>query len=249
MGLGWGVFGVRVYYLMFLFFFFSSRRRHTRCSRDWSSDVCSSDLSYFFAPPRIWENMLTNVMIRIEDAAWLKRRLVKFFLEVAQDLERARLSDRPRSAWRRLLYPLGRLLVYGPLRDNLGMRRIRIAYTAGEAIGSEIIVFFRALGINVKQLYGMTEASVFVAVQKDGDVRLDTVGTPMPQVEIKISEQGEVMFRTPGVFQGYFKNPEATAATLSDGWIRSGDAGFLDASGHLKIIDRANDVCRLAHGN
>src|SRR5207245_1656294 len=123
-------------------------------------------------------------------------------------------------------YPLGRLLVYGPLRDNLGMRRIRIAYTAGEAIGSEIIVFFRALGINVKQLYGMTEASVFVAVQKDGDVRLDTVGTPMPRVEIKISEQGEVMFRTPGVFQGYFKNPEATAATLSDGWIRSGDAGF-----------------------
>src|SRR5207247_8402414 len=116
-------------------------------------------------------------------------------------------------AWRRLLYPLGHLLVYGPLRDNLGMRRIRIAYTAGEAIGSEIIVFFRALGINVKQLYGMTEASVFVAVQKDGDVRLDTVGTPMPQVEIKISEQGEVMFRTPGVFQGYFKNPEATAAT------------------------------------
>jgi len=204
--------------------------------------------SYFFAPPRIWENMLTNVMIRIEDAAWLKRRLVKFFLEVAQDLERARLSDRPLSAWRRLLYPVGHLLVYGPLRDNLGMRRIRIAYTAGEAIGSEIIVFFRALGINVKQLYGMTEASVFVAVQKDGDVRLDTVGTPMPQVEIKISEQGEVMFRTPGVFQGYFKNPEATQATLVDGWIRSGDAGFLDASGHLKIIDRANDVGRLAHG-
>jgi long-chain acyl-CoA synthetase len=204
--------------------------------------------SYFFAPPRIWESILTNVMIRIEDAAWLKRRLVKFFLGVAQDLERARLSDRPCSGWRRLLYPLGRLLVYGPLRDNLGMRRIRVAYTAGEAIGSEIFVFFRALGINVKQLYGMTEASVFVAVQKDGDVRLDTVGTPMPQVEIKISEQGEVMFRTPGVFQGYFKNPEATAATLSDGWIRSGDAGFLDASGHLKIIDRAKDVGRLAHG-
>ena len=204
--------------------------------------------SYFFAPPRIWESILTNVMIRIEDAAWFKRRLVKFFLGVAQDLERARLSDRPCSGWRRLLYPLGRLLVYGPLRDNLGMRRIRVAYTAGEAIGSEIFVFFRALGINVKQLYGMTEASVFVAVQKDGDVRLDTVGTPMPQVEIKISEQGEVMFRTPGVFQGYFKNPEATAATLSDGWIRSGDAGFLDASGHLKIIDRAKDVGRLAHG-
>src|SRR3989442_8144029 len=204
--------------------------------------------TYFFAPPRIWENLLTNVMIRVEDAARPKRALVHFFLGVAQAMERARLHGRAPSAWRRLLYPLGQALVYGPLRDNLGMRRIRVAYTAGEAIGSEIIVFFRSLGINVKQLYGMTEASVFVAVQKDGDVRLDTVGTPMPQVEIKISEQGEVMFRTPGVFQGYFKNPEATAATLSDGWIRSGDAGFLDASGHLKIIDRANDVGRLAHG-
>jgi len=128
------------------------------------------------------------------------------------------------------------------------MRRIRIAYTAGEAIGAEIFVFFRALGINVKQLYGMTEASVFVAVQKDGDVRLDTVGTPMPQVEIKIADQGEVMFRSPGVFQGYFKNPEATAATVVDGWIRSGDAGFLDRDGHLKIIDRAKDVGRLADG-
>src|SRR5262249_21658474 len=131
--------------------------------------------SYFFAPPRIWESILTNVMIRIDDAARLKRGLVKFFLRLAQHLERARLSGRPLSAWRRALYPLGRILVYGPLRDNLGMRRIRIAYTAGEAIGSEIFVFFRALGINVKQLYGMTEASVFVAVQKDGDVRLDTV--------------------------------------------------------------------------
>src|SRR5713101_5649015 len=144
--------------------------------------------------------------------------------------------------------PLGRLLVYAPLRDNLGMRRVRIAYTAGEAIGPEIFVFFRALGINLKQLYGMTEASVFVAVQKDGDVRLDTVGTPMPQVEIRISEQGEVLFRGPGVFQGYFKNPEATRQTLEDGWIRSGDAGFLDAAGHLKIIDRAKDVTRLADG-
>src|SRR5215475_4938162 len=218
-----------------------------------SADTVLADLkeigpTYFFAPPRIWESILTNVMIRIEDAAWLKRRLVKFFLGVAQDLERARLSDRPLSTWRRLFYPLGRLLVYGPLRDNLGMRRIRIAYTAGEAIGSEIFVFFRALGINVKQLYGMTEASVFVAVQKDGDVRLDTVGTPMPEVEIRISDAGEVLFRSPGVFQGYFKNPEATRQTVEDGWIHSGDAGFLDHAGHLKIIDRAKDLGRLADG-
>jgi long-chain acyl-CoA synthetase len=205
--------------------------------------------TYFFAPPRIWENLLTNVLVRLEDAAWPKRRLTHFFLTLAQDLERRRLGGQPSPWLARLLAPLGRLLVCGPLRDNLGMRRIRIAYTAGEAIGPEIFVFFRALGINVKQLYGMTEASVFVAMQKDGDVRLDTVGTPMPEVEIKISEAGEVLFRSPGVFQGYFKNPDATKQTVDDeGWIRSGDAGFLDHAGHLKIIDRAKDLGRLADG-
>ena len=212
------------------------------------SDLKEIGPTYFFAPPRIWENLLTNVLIRIEDAAWVKRTLVRFFLDVAQGLERARLVGTPARGWWRLVYPLGRILVYGPLRDNLGMRRIRVAYTAGEAIGPEIFVFFRALGINVKQLYGMTESSVFVAVQKDGDVRLDTVGTPMPEVDIKISESGEVLFRSPGVFVGYYKNDEATAQTVVDGWLRSGDAGFLDAAGHLKIIDRARDVSRLANG-
>ncbi len=204
--------------------------------------------TYFFAPPRIWETLLTNVMVRVDDAAWPKRRLVGFFLDVAQDLERARLSGRPLSGWRRLVYPLGELLVYGPLRDNLGMRRVRRAYTAGEAIGPEIFLFFRGLGINVKQLYGMTEASVFITIQRDGDVRLDSVGTPIPGVEVRISEQGEVLFRSPGVFQGYHKNPEATAEVLENGWFRSGDAGFLDAAGHLKIIDRVRDVSRLAGG-
>jgi long-chain acyl-CoA synthetase len=208
--------------------------------------------TYFFAPPRIWENLLTTVMIRIEDAARPKRALVRFFLGVAQGRERARLAGRTPVWWRRLLARLvalvGRLLVTGPLRDNLGLRRIRVAYTAGEAIGPEIFVFFRALGVNVKQLYGMTESSALVAIQRDGDVRLDTVGTPLPGVEIRISEQGEVLYRSPGVFVGYYRNPEATAQTLVDGWVRSGDAGFLDAAGHLKIIDRAKDVSRLAGG-
>jgi long-chain acyl-CoA synthetase len=212
------------------------------------SDLKEIGPTYFFAPPRIWENLLTNVLVRLEDAAWPKRKLTHVFLGLAQDLERRRLGGQPSSWPARLLAPLGRLLVCGPLRDNLGMRRIRIAYTAGEAIGPEIFVFFRALGINVKQLYGMTEASVFVAVQKDGDVRLDTVGTPMPEVDIKISDAGEVLFRSPGVFQGYFKNPEATRQTVEDGWIHSGDAGFLDHAGHLKIIDRARDLGRLADG-
>jgi len=204
--------------------------------------------TYFFAPPRIWESVLTNVMIRIEDASRPKRALVRFFLDVAQQQERRRLAGQRAGGWRRWLTPLGRLLVYGPLTDNLGLRRIRVAYTAGEAIGPEIFVFFRALGINVKQLYGMTESSALIAIQKDGDVRLDTVGTPLPEVEVRISEQGEILFRSPGVFQGYFKNPEATAQTLVDGWVRTGDAGFIDASGHLKIIDRARDVSRLADG-
>ena len=213
------------------------------------SDLREIGPTYFFAPPRIWESLLTNVMVRIEDCAWPKRRLVRFFLDVAQDLERARLSGGRGAAWRRLLYPLGRLLVYGPLRDNLGMRRVRRAYTAGEAIGPEIFVFFRGLGINVKQLYGMTEASVFVTIQRDGDVRLDSVGTPIKDVELKISPEGEVCYRSPGIFQGYYKNEAATRQVmLEGGWMRSGDAGFLDAAGQLKIIDRAQDLSRLSDG-
>jgi long-chain acyl-CoA synthetase len=204
--------------------------------------------TYFFAPPRIWENILTNVMIRLEDAAWVKRKVVHFFLDMAQAIERRRLTGRPATLWLRLLYALGHPLVYEPLKDNLGMRRIRLAYTAGEAIGPEIFLFFRALGINVKQLYGMTESSVFVAIQKDGDARLDTVGTPIPGVEIRISGTGEVLFRSPGTFQGYYKNPDATREMMEDGWVHTGDAGFIDHDGHLKIIDRAKDVSRLADG-
>jgi long-chain acyl-CoA synthetase len=204
--------------------------------------------TYFFAPPRIWENLLTSVMIRIEDAAWPKRRLVSFFLDLAQGLERRRLAGQPVTVWRRLLLPLGEALVYGPLRDNLGLRRIRRAYTAGEAIGPEIFVFFRAIGVNIKNLYGMTEASVFLSIQKDGDVRLDTVGTPIPDVELRLSADGEVLYRSPGIFQGYYKDPEATRRATEDGWVRSGDAGFIDHAGHLRIIDRAKDVSRLADG-
>ena len=212
------------------------------------SDLKEIGPTYFFAPPRIWESLLTSVMVRLEDCAWPKRQLVQSFLGLAQAMERLRLGAEPVPVWRRLLYPIGQLLVYGPLRDNLGMRRVRRAYTAGEAIGPEIFLFFRSLGINVKQLYGMTEASVFVTIQKDGDVRLDTVGTPVPEVEIRISAEAEVLYRSPGVFQGYYKNPEATRQTVEDGWLHSGDAGFLDARGHLKIIDRAKDVTRLDDG-
>jgi len=204
--------------------------------------------TYFFAPPRIWENILTQVMLRIDDAAAPKRRMVHFFLDVARRVERRRLAHEPVPLADQLLYQVGRALVYGPLRDNLGMRRIRLAYTAGEAIGPELFEFYRSLGINVKQLYGMTESSALVCIQADGDVKLDTVGTPLPDVELRISEEGEVLYRSPGVFVGYYKNPEATRETVEDGWVHSGDAGVIDRSGHLRIIDRARDVGRLADG-
>jgi long-chain acyl-CoA synthetase len=204
--------------------------------------------TYFFAPPRIWENLLTSVLIRVDDAWAPKRAMVRFFLEVARRMERARLAHRAPAFLDRLLAPLGRLLVYGPLRDNLGMRRIRVAYTAGEAIGPELLEFYRSLGVNVKQVYGMTESSALISIQRDGDVKLDTVGTPLPGVEIRIAESGEVLFRSPGMFRGYYKNDAATGQTIENGWVHTGDAGVFDRDGHLKIIDRARDVGRLATG-
>ena len=204
--------------------------------------------TYFFAPPGIYQRILTGAMIRIEDASAPKRGLVRFFLDVARRVERQRLGGKPVSVGDRLLHAVGQVLVYGPLRDNLGMSRVRLAYTAGEAIGPELFEFYRALGVNMKQLYGMTESSALICIQRDDQVRLDTVGTPLTGVEVRIDESGEVLYRSPGVFVGYYKNPEATRQTLEDGWVRSGDAGIIDRDGHLRIIDRARDVGRLADG-
>jgi len=204
--------------------------------------------TYIFQPPRIWENMLTQVMIKMEDAAWIKQKMFHYFMDLANRVEKLRMAHEPVPIGQKFLYLLGRLLVYGPLVDNLGMRKVRVAYTAGEAIGPEIFEFFRSLGINLKQLYGMTESSALVSIQKDGDIEPETVGTPVPGVEIKISENGEVVYKSPGNFVGYFKNPEATEETLEDGWVHSGDAGYLTEQGHLKIIDRAKDVSKLTDG-
>ncbi len=205
--------------------------------------------TYFFAPPRIYESILTQVMIRMEDAGWLKRRLFHYFMGVARRVGGPILDKAPVALKDRLLYALGSLLVYGPLKNTLGMSRIRIAYTAGEAIGPDIFAFYRSLGINVKQLYGMTECSVFLCIQPNGEVKPDTVGTPVPGVEIRIAENGEVLYKSPGVFAGYYKNPQATAETKRpDGWVHSGDAGFFGDDGHLRIIDRAKDVGKLLDG-
>ena len=219
-----------------------------------SSATVMSDLrevgpSYFFAPPAIYENLLTNVMIRMEDASRFKRNLFNKFLAIAKRVGCQMLDGKAVSITDRLLYSLGEILIYGPLKNTLGFSRIRIAYTAGEAIGPDIFDFYRSLGINIKQLYGQTEGAVFVTMQPDGEIKPDTVGTPAPQVEIKIAENGEVLYRGPGVFQSYYKNPEATAETKTeDGWVHTGDAGFFDSDGHLKIIDRAKDVGKLNNG-
>ena len=205
--------------------------------------------TYFFAPPRIFENILTTVMIRIEDAAPWKQRMFHYFMDLAGRVGRDILDGKPVPLIDRLKYRLGEFLVYGPLKNVLGLTRMRLGYTAGEAIGPDIFDFYRSLGLNLKQLYGSTEASVFITIQPNGDIRSDSVGVPAPGVDIRVADTGEVLFKSPGVFQAYYKNDEATAETkTADGWVHTGDAGFLDADGHLKIIDRAKDVGRLTDG-
>jgi long-chain acyl-CoA synthetase len=205
--------------------------------------------SYYFAPPRVFEGLLTSVTIRMEDASAPKRWLYKTCMDWARAIGPRRMAGETLDLGDRLRYRLGDLLIYGPLRNALGLSRVRVAYTAGEAIGPDLFSFFRAIGVNLKQLYGSTETAVFVCLQPDHEVRADTVGVPIEGVEIQVAEGGEIWVRSPGLLSGYYKNPEATAEVLTaEGWYRTGDAGFLDAGGHLKIIDRAKDVGRLVDG-
>ncbi|MDX1593360.1 MAG: AMP-binding protein [Gammaproteobacteria bacterium] len=220
-----------------------------------SGDTVMTDMreigpTYFFAPPAIFENLLTNVSIRIEDASAIKQWLYKHYIDVARHVGVRILEGEPVSAWERFEYFLGSLLVYGPLKNVLGFSKVRVAYTAGEAIGPEIFDFYRGLGMNIKQLYGQTEASVFITMHPDGEVKPDTVGVPAPGVEVKITDSGEVLYRSPGVFMRYHKNEEATAETKTpDGWVMTGDAGYFGEDGHLRIIDRAKDVGKLNDGS
>ncbi|MPQ94531.1 long-chain fatty acid--CoA ligase [Thioclava sp. JE_KL1] len=206
--------------------------------------------TYFFAPPRVFENQLTSVMIRMEDAGKLKKKLFDHYMKVAREVGPDILDGKPVSFGKRMSYALGNFFVYGPLKNTLGFSRIRVGYTAGEAIGPEIFSFYRSLGINLKQLYGQTEASVFITQQPDGEVRADTVGVPSPGVEVKIADNGEVFYRSPGTFVEYYKNAESTASTKDpEGWVATGDAGFFEEdTGHLRIIDRAKDVGKMADG-
>ena len=214
-----------------------------------TADMCEIGPTYYFAPPRVLEALLTQVMIRMEDASAIKRRMFHYFMRVARNVGGRLLDGEPVGIADRLLYALGSWFIYAPLRNSLGMSRVRVAYTAGEAIGPDLFTFYRSLGINLKQLYGSTETSVFVCVQENGGVKADTVGPPVKGVEIRLTDAGEILIRSPGLFREYYKAPEATQeAKDAEGWFHTGDAGYFDEGGHLKIIDRAKDVGRLADG-
>lgn len=205
--------------------------------------------TYAFAPPRVFEGMLTRIMIRMEDASWLKRKLFHYYMGVAKKWGERILDGKPVPLPARLNYALGNLLVYGPLKNVMGLTTVRVGYTAGEAIGPELFSFFRSIGLNLKQLYGQTEAFLFVTCQKDDGVRADCVGPATPNVEIRIAEDGEVLYKSPGQFVGYYKDPDKTAETMTpDGFVKTGDAGFFEKDGQLRIIDRAKDVGRLRSG-
>ena len=221
-----------------------------------SADTLSTDLreigpTYYFAPPRVFEMQLTNVMIRMEDSGRFKKWLFDYFMEHARHVGGDILDGKSVGFGSRIKYLLGELAIYGPLKNTLGLSKVRVGYTAGEAIGPEIFEFYRSLGINLKQLYGQTEASVYITQQPDGEVRGDTVGVPTPGVEVRIGDNGEVYYKSPGTFVEYYKNPESTAETKDpEGWVATGDAGFFEEdTGHLRIIDRAKDVSKMSDGS
>ena len=219
-----------------------------------SAETVMTDLreigpTYYFAPPRVFESLLTSLSIRMEDASRIKQGLYNWFMRVARRHGSDILDGRPVSAKNRLLYALGSVLVYGPLKNTLGMSRIRVAYTAGAAIGPDLFRFYRSIGINLKQLYGSTETCAYVCLQPDGQIKFDSVGKAAPGVEVKIAENGEVLVRGTMVLKEYYKRPDATAESIdSAGYFHTGDAGVFDADGHLKIIDRAKDVGHLSTG-
>jgi long-chain acyl-CoA synthetase len=201
-----------------------------------------------FSPPRIWENMVSDVQVKVEDSSRLKRSIYRWSIRKGEQAADLRMAKRPLPARLALENRIAGLVCFLWIKDKLGLRRIKRAYTGGAALGPDIFRFFHALGINLKQIYGQTEVSGISVLHGDGDVKYQTVGVPVPGCEIRIADSGEILTRSPSVFIGYYKNPEATAETLEDGWLHSGDAGYLDADGHLVVIDRAKDVMTLHDG-
>jgi long-chain acyl-CoA synthetase len=204
--------------------------------------------SFYLAAPRSWDNLLTQVQVRMEDSTRLKKAIYDFFMNLAIAGERAKLEGRAPNALQRALRPLGEVLVYGPIKDQLGLTRLRHAFTGGEAIGEDTFVFYRALGVKLRQLYGQTECAAYNAMQDEAEVRLHTVGRPLPGVEARISPAGEILVRSGSVFSGYWHNDEATRAALEDGWLHTGDAGYLEPDGHLVVLGRLAEVVHTAQG-
>jgi long-chain acyl-CoA synthetase len=205
--------------------------------------------SAFLAAPRIWENLLTQLQVKASDASWLKRRTFEYFRDKAIEGELLRADGKPVPAGLRALLALGECLVYGPVRDQIGLRRARWCLTGGAPLGADTFRFFRAFGVNLKQVYGSTELGAFVSVQPDSAANPNTVGPPGPGIEVRIAENGEVLVRGANVFCGYHKQGAATREAIdAQGWFHTGDAGFIDPQGHLAIIDRAKDVGKLGEG-
>jgi long-chain acyl-CoA synthetase len=201
-----------------------------------------------FSPPRIWENMVSRVQVKIEDTSHFKRRVYDWALPIGYQMADTRFRKEEPGRALRFKYWLADWTIFQEIKDHLGLRHIRRAYTGGAALGPDVFRFFHALGVNLKQIYGQTEVSGISVLHRDGDIKFQSVGTPIPDTEVKLAENGEILVRSPAVFQGYYKNPEATAGTLIDGWMHSGDAGFFDEDGHLVVIDRAKDVMTLHDG-
>jgi long-chain acyl-CoA synthetase len=204
--------------------------------------------TWYLAAPRAWDNMLTRVQVGIEDSTPGKRRLFNYFMPRAIEIERRRLAGRTPTLPERLLLAVGELFVCGPIKDYLGLSRIRNAFTGGEAVGEDTFLFFRALGVNLKQLYGQTESAALTAAQPDGEVKLHTVGKPLPGVEIRIDDNGEIHIKSASVIDGYFDDAESSRKALADGWLHTGDAGYFEPDGHLVVLGRVSEVVHTAAG-
>ncbi|HDZ89280.1 MAG: AMP-binding protein [Deltaproteobacteria bacterium] len=201
------------------------------------------------APPRIWERMCSDIQVKIQDAAWIKRFFYDLFLPVGYRMADFNLrKKRPSLGWR-ILNGLAHIFIFRALKNYLGLARLRHVYTGGAPLGPEIFNMFQALGVNIKQAYGMTEQTAASIVHRTDDIRLDTVGKPLPGIEVKISDSGELLSRGDTIFKGYYKDPEATTEALRDGWFHSGDAALIDDDGHVIIIDRMSDVMKLIDGS
>jgi len=202
-----------------------------------------------FSPPRIWENLVSRVQVKIEDTTWLKRKVYDWALPIGYKMADVRFNKETPDFGLKLKYKIADWVMFQEIKDHLGLRHIVRAYTGGAALGPDVFRFFHALGVNLKQIYGQTEVSGIAVLHRDGDIKFQTVGTPLPETEVRIDEDtGEILIKSPAVFQGYYKNDEATRTTLIDGWLHTGDAGYFDEDGHLIVIDRAKDVMTLADG-